>query len=339
MKISLLYIVKNEAEVILRSILSCKAICDEIVVIDTGSTDNTVELVESQGAQVYHFDWTGNYSDARNYALTKVTGDWVLFMDADEWFTININLVKEAIEKADKLGKRFIHVRRLEYIKGRLETEGPIVRIMKRVPELQYINRVHEIPANITERNSYRDKVLKINHDGHPTVDTIEKFMKYFPGTLLNHLNAPGDIMYKNYHTSVLQCNPQSDMRNLITLVDRKAFWQLVRRPWKLFSKLQRIQLCRALHSYIANSLDLGRKPKRAFFVLKLFFRKSSMYNLLKALYYIQLKKTKKVIKYLNKQKQFNDKNPDYYYEYSRVEITEQLRRQYENITCNNNKE
>lgn len=81
-----LYIVKNEENNIRRSIDSIKNICDELIVIDTGSTDHTVELVEALGAKVYHFEWVNDFSKARNFALSKAHGDLIIFIDADEWF-------------------------------------------------------------------------------------------------------------------------------------------------------------------------------------------------------------------------------------------------------------
>lgn len=82
--ISLCMIVKNE-ELFLRQCLeSVKTVVDEIVIVDTGSTDATREIALEFGARVFDFDWNESFSDARNAALEQATGDWILVMDADE---------------------------------------------------------------------------------------------------------------------------------------------------------------------------------------------------------------------------------------------------------------
>jgi tetratricopeptide (TPR) repeat protein len=77
-------IAKNEEEVIEETISRLLPAVDEIVVVDTGSTDSTAEIATKMGAKVYHFEWNDDFSAARNYALSKVKCDWVIFVDADE---------------------------------------------------------------------------------------------------------------------------------------------------------------------------------------------------------------------------------------------------------------
>jgi len=82
--LSLSMIVRNEAERIEACLNSVKGFVDEMVLLDTGSTDNTVALAEAAGAQVERLDWPGDFAPARNAALKHVRGDWVLVLDADE---------------------------------------------------------------------------------------------------------------------------------------------------------------------------------------------------------------------------------------------------------------
>lgn len=84
MKLSACLIVKNEKDHIV-DVLSSLFGFDEIVVVDTGSIDNTVELAKQMGATVFtDYTWKDDFADARNHALSKCTGDWVLSIDADE---------------------------------------------------------------------------------------------------------------------------------------------------------------------------------------------------------------------------------------------------------------
>ena len=78
-------IVKNESRCLGRCLQSVKAVVDEIVVTDTGSTDDTIKIAKEFGAKISHFEWVGDFAAARNFALEQTTGDWILVLDADEW--------------------------------------------------------------------------------------------------------------------------------------------------------------------------------------------------------------------------------------------------------------
>ncbi len=84
--ISVVWIAKNEEKKLGRSIDSVKAVADEMVVVDTGSTDHTVEVAEEHGARVEHFPWINDFAAARNYGFCKSSGDVVIILDCDEWF-------------------------------------------------------------------------------------------------------------------------------------------------------------------------------------------------------------------------------------------------------------
>ena len=86
-KISACVIAKNEAKNITRWAENMQSIADEIIVADTGSEDNTVDLAKAAGATVYHFPWINDFAAAKNFALDKATGNWIVFLDADEYFT------------------------------------------------------------------------------------------------------------------------------------------------------------------------------------------------------------------------------------------------------------
>ncbi len=82
--LSLSMIVRDEAAQIEDCLRSVQGFVDEMVVVDTGSTDNTVALAQALGARVEKIDWPGDFAPARNQALQWVSGDWVLVLDADE---------------------------------------------------------------------------------------------------------------------------------------------------------------------------------------------------------------------------------------------------------------
>ena len=86
-RISQCMIVKNEERNIERALSWGKDIMCEQIVVDTGSTDRTVELAEKAGASVYFYEWTDDFAAAKNYAIGKAKGDWIAFLDADEYMT------------------------------------------------------------------------------------------------------------------------------------------------------------------------------------------------------------------------------------------------------------
>jgi tetratricopeptide (TPR) repeat protein len=82
--ISLAMIVKNEESNLASCLESVKGLIDEIIIIDSGSTDNTIEIAKAYGAQVRPFKWCDDFAAARNESIRYCNGDWVLFLDADE---------------------------------------------------------------------------------------------------------------------------------------------------------------------------------------------------------------------------------------------------------------
>ncbi len=82
--ISLCMIVKNEEEVLARCLETIKNIADEINIIDTGSTDKTVEIAKRYTNRVFHFDWTGDFAAARNESFKYATQDYIIYLDADD---------------------------------------------------------------------------------------------------------------------------------------------------------------------------------------------------------------------------------------------------------------
>ena len=86
MLISACVIVKNEEKNLPAWLDGVKNIADEIIVVDTGSTDKTVEIAEKAKVNLYRFEWIHDFAAAKNFALSKAKGDWIIFLDADEYF-------------------------------------------------------------------------------------------------------------------------------------------------------------------------------------------------------------------------------------------------------------
>jgi glycosyltransferase involved in cell wall biosynthesis len=84
MSLSVCLIARNEESNLPRALRSVREVADEVIVADTGSTDATVEVARQWGASICHFPWCDDFSAARNHAIEQATGDWILWLDADE---------------------------------------------------------------------------------------------------------------------------------------------------------------------------------------------------------------------------------------------------------------
>ncbi|MGL6106768.1 FkbM family methyltransferase [Romboutsia sp.] len=141
--ISACLIVKNEEKHIKRCLDSIKDIVDEIIVVDTGSTDKTIEIAKEIGAKIYHHKWEKNFSKARNVSLEKATMDWILYIDADEE-------IREEDRKRIKgilnnnLNYEGFYVRVLNIIEGKCSYEAAGVRLYKNNPKYRFKGKLHE---------------------------------------------------------------------------------------------------------------------------------------------------------------------------------------------------
>jgi len=82
--VSLCMIVKNEEQYLAKCLRSVKPVVDEMIVADTGSTDRTKEIARAFGVKIYDFKWTDDFSEARNFSISKASGRWTFHLDADE---------------------------------------------------------------------------------------------------------------------------------------------------------------------------------------------------------------------------------------------------------------
>ena len=96
--ICLCMIVKNEEEQLARCLASAKPLVDQMIVVDTGSTDRTVEIAKSFGATIHHHEWEGNFSKARNISMGYADTDWIFILDADEELNAaDVSLLRDTI--------------------------------------------------------------------------------------------------------------------------------------------------------------------------------------------------------------------------------------------------
>ncbi|CAG1020908.1 partial heptose III glucuronosyltransferase, partial [Methylococcales bacterium] len=119
MRVTLSMIVKNESKYLRGCLDSVFGAVDEIVIVDTGSNDDTIAIAEEYGAKVFHFPWQNDFSMARNFALEKSTGDWILYLDADERLTPGSIQELRKITSADERCGYEVTLRSVDDLGGR----------------------------------------------------------------------------------------------------------------------------------------------------------------------------------------------------------------------------
>jgi len=185
-ELSVCMITKNEEALLEDCLQSINDIIDELIIVDTGSTDNTKEIAKKYNAKMYDFKWIEDFSAARNESLDKATKEWILVVDADEIITKEHgDKIKEIIKNADDNIGGF-KLRQQTYVhhpipgtkkndssfeltkKYSFYIQNNLVRLFRNNKSLHFRHKVHElIEDSITEQGmEYRDTDIIIHHFG-----------------------------------------------------------------------------------------------------------------------------------------------------------------------------
>jgi glycosyltransferase involved in cell wall biosynthesis len=140
-------IVKNEEKHLPSCLKSICAVADELIVVDTGSTDESVAIAEQFGAKVYHYPWQGDFASARNFANKQASSEWILQMDADEeLFPEDQHKVREVIHQDQCNGAYLALHNRVSSSFGESQPSMHyLVRLFKNHEDFYYENPIHEV--------------------------------------------------------------------------------------------------------------------------------------------------------------------------------------------------
>lgn len=177
MSCTLCIIAKDEEHQISRCINSAKPSVDEIVVVDTGSTDRTVQIARELGAKVYETEWQDDFSLARNKSMEHATGEWILFLDCDEELDARTapnlkGVIKD--ENYDGYWMKLINV-----FDNRPSTSLLVFRLFRNNPAFRFECRIHEQVLPSILRNSSPERIgradITINHYGYENAEVVLK--------------------------------------------------------------------------------------------------------------------------------------------------------------------
>jgi tetratricopeptide (TPR) repeat protein len=141
MDLSLCMIVRDEEQTLPNCLSSISGVVDEMIVVDTGSCDRTIEIAQNLGAKVFSFSWCNDFSAARNESLKHAEADWILVLDADEvLMPETIPALRQAMQEPDVL---VVTLLRQEI--GTNRPNSLLSRVFRRHPQITFSRPYHEL--------------------------------------------------------------------------------------------------------------------------------------------------------------------------------------------------
>lgn len=238
---SLAMIVKNGAEHLAQTLESAKVICDELIVVDTGSTDNTVEIAKSFGAKVFQFDWIDDFGAARNESFKHCTGDWIIWLDCGDVIPPEAvvgfqNLKKHLAENGDDFDFVWLNINRGIADDGSVVFRFNTPRLVRRTAFAGWVGAVHEYLDKSGERamlgqGAWVNDPLALNNK--PT----ERNLK-----ILQRLIDDGD---ESNRTAFYYANELRDLKRWPQAISAyKRFIKMKYLSWEYYDALISLAMC-----------------------------------------------------------------------------------------------
>jgi tetratricopeptide (TPR) repeat protein len=171
MRISLCMIVRDEQEMLPRCLSTIAPFVEEIVIVDTGSKDATIEIARCFDATVIEREWTGSFAEARNVSFDAATGDWLLYLDADEVLVAEDGPALHAL--AARTWREAFMLREINYTGAGDQTSAvgsDALRMVRNRPQYRFRGALHEqivwsLPTHLRERIEATE--IRIEHFGY----------------------------------------------------------------------------------------------------------------------------------------------------------------------------
>jgi tetratricopeptide (TPR) repeat protein len=177
--ISLCMIVRDEESMLPQTLDAVAEHVDEIVIVDTGSTDSTMDIARSYGANVIEAEWTGDFSAARNISFDAATSDWIVYLDADEVLAEGQGArLRELTGRVWREAFFLVEHNHTGDLEDGTSVHHNALRVFRNRPEYRFTGRIHEqiahnIPGYLPERVETTD--IRVEHYGYLGVVREEK--------------------------------------------------------------------------------------------------------------------------------------------------------------------
>lgn len=232
-------IARDEEERLPRCLASLAGVVDEIVVVDTGSKDATMDIARKAGARVSQLAWCGDFAAARNAALDAAAGQWVLSIDADEWIQPSGRPIDVLTRPDSTIAYRVTIENQLDG--GRIDRER-VTRLFRRLPCIRYSGRIHEqvtqtVAAEVSAgRGRWLDLAgWSIAHDGYQEAVMIARDKRARNITLLQQAVAEdANDIYLRYKLAMELGMPigQSQLGLVLDSLVESSAAELASAPW-----------------------------------------------------------------------------------------------------------
>jgi len=175
-------VIKDEERLLDKFLNFIKDYVDEIIIVDTDSKDNSKEIAKKYTSKVYDFRWNDDFSEARNFSISKATKDWILVLDPDEEISINdLKKIKEIISEGKYNGYRLIQ--ETYFNDEKIGTRG-ICRLFRNDERIRFEYNIHETVKNSVGKIGKTGIVIK-HYPTHMKTDyylkLLEEKKKLFP--------------------------------------------------------------------------------------------------------------------------------------------------------------
>lgn len=201
-KISALIITFNEESNLDRCLQSIKWV-DDIVIVDSFSSDNTISVGKKYTNNIYSQKFESNFSLIRNYGIDKVKNEWIIVLDADEYFLNNAEtIIRQLITNNDVDGYLFPrrnYINKNSYLKYGYFYPDYQLRLFKNNKKIRYYGHIHEQPV-VEQARTKIINYLEIYHNfSHTKYDSITSFYRFFP-----YIRIEAHNKVKNINSSIL---------------------------------------------------------------------------------------------------------------------------------------
>jgi glycosyltransferase involved in cell wall biosynthesis len=192
MKINSVIIAKNNEKTIEHCINSIVKFVSDVIVVDTGSQDNTIDILKKMNIKLYHYSWNDNFADARNYSLSHSDADWNVVIDSDEF-------IKEGYDFLSDLRLKNLNNIYLVRQENHVSIENNIIVSYNWLPRIlpngiKYVGAIHEQPDS--KLNFIKSPII-LKHEGY--LEFGKEKMKRNEIILLNELKLNPNNLYYHY--------------------------------------------------------------------------------------------------------------------------------------------